>query len=120
MSDKPFNPFHVDASEAVQDAMRRHMRLDPAEFMVKPPQQHDAVHKPSHYQIMPGVEVKDVRRALLDKIPAGQASYHEITCWDRSWEYLTRMWGKGGLEDARKARVYLDWLIESLESGGEE
>jgi hypothetical protein len=27
------------------------------------------------------------------------------------------MWNKNGLEDAKKARVYLNWLIEDMEKG---
>ena len=75
----------------------------------------DNINNPSHYQIMPGVEVIDVRRALLDKIPDG-ATYNAIDEWSRAWEYLTRGWAKNGLEDFKKAQVYLGWLIERLEN----
>jgi hypothetical protein len=78
----------------------------------------DPVSNPSHYQLLHGVEVIDVRKALLEKIALkGEPfpSLYAIDCWSRSWEYLTRMWGKNGLEDAKKARVYLDWLIKELE-----
>ena len=74
---------------------------------------HDPVNKPSHYQIMPGVEVYDVRMALMAKIEG--ASHEQVDDWSRAWEYLTRMWGKNGLEDAKKARWYLDKLIGKLE-----
>lgn len=76
--------------------------------------EHDPVNKPSHYQIMPGVEVYDVRMALMTKIEG--ASHGAVDDWSRAWEYLTRMWGKNGLEDAKKARWYLDRLIGKLES----
>ncbi len=75
---------------------------------------HDPVNKPSHYQIMPGVEVYDVRMALMTKIEG--ASHEQVDDWSRAWEYLTRMWGKNGLEDAKKARWYLDKLIGKLEA----
>ena len=74
----------------------------------------DMVNAPPHYQIMPGVEVIDVRKALMDKIPANVA-FHQADDWSRSWEYITRMWGKNGLEDAKKARFYLNRLIEGIE-----
>jgi hypothetical protein len=76
---------------------------------------HDQVNNPSHYQIMTGVEVIDVRRALIDKIPAG-ANLNAVDEWSRAWEYLTRAWSKNGLEDFKKAQVYLGWLIERLEA----
>lgn len=76
--------------------------------------EHDPVNKPSHYQIMPGFEVYDVRMALMDKIEG--ASHGAVDDWSRAWEYLTRMWGKNGLEDAKKSRWYLDKLIDKLEA----
>lgn len=75
---------------------------------------YDNVNSPRHYQLLPGVEVKDVRMAILNKIPEG-IPYTQIDDWSRAWEYITRMWDKNGLEDAKKARVYLNWLIEKME-----
>ena len=76
---------------------------------------HDQINNPPHYQIMPDVEVIDVRRALIDKIPAG-ANLNAVDEWSRAWEYITRAWSKNGLEDFKKAQVYLGWLIERLEA----
>ena len=75
----------------------------------------DMVNSPPHYQIMPGVEVIDVRKGLMDKIPSN-VPFSQADDWSRSWEYITRMWGKNGLEDAKKCRFYLNRLIESMES----
>ena len=81
---------------------------------------HDAVNKPSHYMLNLStgaqVEVYDIRDALLsicdeEGVPAGQ-----VDDWSRAWEYLTRMWGKNGLEDAKKAKWYLTKLIERMEN----
>jgi hypothetical protein len=72
------------------------------------------VNKPPHYQLLPGVEVYDVRQALLDKMPGG-TPYDQVSDWDRASEYIMRMWQKNGLEDAKKARWYLDKLIEKME-----
>lgn len=76
----------------------------------------DAVHHPTHYQLpgLNGLEVMDVRSSLLQTIPEG-VPYELVTCWNESWTYLTRMWGKNGLEDAKKAQVYLSRLIELWE-----
>lgn len=76
----------------------------------------DNVYKPKHYQLLPGIEVIDVRVALLERMPE-DADRVAVDHWSRAWEYLTRMWNKNGLEDAKKARVYLNWLIERLEKG---
>lgn len=79
-------------------------------------EEHDSVYNPSHYQLpgLDGLEVMDVRSSLLQTIPEG-VPYELVTCWNESWTYLTRMWGKNGLEDAKKAQVYLSRLIELWE-----
>ena len=76
----------------------------------------DMVNAPPHYQIMPGVEVIDVRKGLMEKIPSN-VPFCQTDDWSRSWEYITRMWGKNGLEDAKKARFYLNRLIDGMETG---
>lgn len=76
----------------------------------------DPVNKPTHYQLPGlGIQVLDVRSALLKTIPPN-TDYDAVTSWSESWTYLTRMWGKNGLEDAKKARVYLDRVISILET----
>lgn len=82
-----------------------------AEFQKK---EHDNVNNPKHYQLLPGVEVIDVRKAIFKQIPEGTTPF-AIDAYSRALEYLMRMWSKNGLEDAMKARTYLNWLIEELE-----
>lgn len=76
----------------------------------------DMVNKPSHYQLVDGLEVRDVRKAIFDKIPMGMLSYHQADCYSRAWEYLTRCCFKheSPLEDLMKAQTYLNWIIEDL------
>ena len=76
----------------------------------------DMVNSPSHYQLVNGLEVKDIRKAIFDKIPMGMLSYHQADCYSRAWEYLTRACFKheSPLEDLQKAQTYLTWLIEDL------
>lgn len=76
----------------------------------------DMVNSPSHYQLVNGLEVKDIRKAIFDKIPMGKLSYHQADCYSRAWEYLTRACFKheSPLEDLQKAQTYLTWLIEDL------
>lgn len=76
----------------------------------------DMVNKPSHYQLVNGLEVKDIRKAIFDKIPMGKLSYHQVDCYSRAWEYLTRACFKheSPLEDLQKAQTYLTWLIDNL------
>ena len=76
----------------------------------------DMVNNPKHYQLPElNVEVIDVRSSLLKTIPAN-TSYEAVTSWSESWTYLTRMWGKNGLEDAKKAKFYLERMINIMEN----
>jgi hypothetical protein len=64
----------------------------------------DTVTKPQHYQAG-GIETIEVIRAKLG--PEGFGYY----CEGNVLKYLTRWRYKGGVEDLRKAQVYLDWLL---------
>jgi len=79
----------------------------------------DRVNSPQHYCLMPGIEVYDVRHAILRKTSGVSPS--NIDDWSRSWEYLTRMWLKdNNIEDAKKAQWYLARLIARLEANVDE
>ena len=68
----------------------------------------DNVNSPDHYT-QGGIETIDIIKAKLT--PEEFAGY----CKGNVIKYVTRANLKGGLEDLKKAAVYLDWLIESLE-----
>ncbi len=71
----------------------------------------DMVNHPSHYTVGE-IEVIDYIR---DKIsPAGFTDY----CIGNVLKYVSRWRHKGGVEDLNKAKVYLEWAIES--AGKEE
>lgn len=65
------------------------------------------IDKPNHYALdgIPGVEVKDVIKAVLGKDTVGFYLGNVI-------KYMLRFKKKNGLEDLKKARLYLDWAIE--------
>lgn len=90
----------------------------PAPIMVElsPVEDYDNVQKPKHYQLLPGVEVIDVRRALLAKVDGmdNPPSAFAVNCWDRALEYTIRAWEKNGVEDLEKAVTYLQWCIGEL------
>lgn len=74
------------------------------------------VVRPKHYQLpgLNGLEWLDVRKALMQTIPPEVP--HEIAADYREMAtYIARMWGKNGLEDAKKARFYLNKMITELE-----
>lgn len=75
----------------------------------------DVVNNPPHYQLMPGIEVYDLRQALALKAEINRVPHDIYSDWDRALEYLLRMWEKNGVEDAKKARWYLNKLIEKLD-----
>lgn len=83
-----------------------------------PTQAHDTVQNPKRYQLLPGVEVYDVRQALAAKATAAGATLDQFSDYDRAVEYLLRMWEKNGVEDAQKAAWYLNKLVGKLNGSG--
>lgn len=74
----------------------------------------DMVNKPPHYDIG-GLQVIDIRDLLLTKIEkSGTLTFQQADYWSRAWEYMTRFMEKGGAEDLRKAKWYLDRLVATL------
>jgi len=90
--------------------------------------QYDVVSKPKHYMLFKydelykyeeGVEVRDVIEKLVDKVyksyetpknmPMVLADYVQMM------QYLMRFMDKNGVEDLKKARWYLDKLIDSYD-----
>ena len=75
---------------------------------------HDPVHLPAHYVAGRQFEVIDI---LEDQVQLAPDPINGALQW-QVLKYLCRLWGKGNaVEDARKARWYLDRLIQRLESG---
>ncbi|CYV73628.1 gp29 [Streptococcus suis] len=73
-------------------------------------EQFNNVTKPKHYQGKYGMEALDVVKNFIGNL-AGECAYY----WGNAIKYMLRWHGKNGLEDLKKARQNLDWLIESLE-----
>ncbi len=70
----------------------------------------DPVKKPSHYQGRFGLEAVDVIKNF-----AACPEHEEGFYWGNAIKYMLRWHSKNGLEDLKKARQNLDWLIEALE-----
>lgn len=70
----------------------------------------DKVNNPNHYKGKFGLEAIDVVRNFAGNLTAVQGFY-----WGNAIKYLLRFQGKNGLEDLKKARKNLDWLIGEME-----
>jgi hypothetical protein len=69
----------------------------------------DVINKPSHYQGRYGMEsIEILRNFMTDEQLVG-------FYLGNSLKYLIRHQKKNGLEDLKKARKNLDWLIEKME-----
>lgn len=71
----------------------------------------DSVNHPDHYMLIDGVEVIDVINEILTRsdFTAVQGFY-----LGNVLKYILRADMKNGVEDYKKAAVYLNWLIESM------
>jgi len=84
------------------------------------PSEYDTVNKPKHYMLFEeqGIEVRDVIEKLVEKFngaPIPNYRFHPMFISDyvQMMQYLMRFSDKNGVEDLKKARWYLDKLIES-------
>lgn len=93
-------------------AARQRLGLEP----VSVPDKTDMVNHPPHYQLRQGYEVYDLRQDLAAKAAQANVPHDQYSDWDRMLEYALRCWQKNGVEDLKKARWYLDKLIEKLEA----
>lgn len=67
------------------------------------------VEHPSHYNQDGGIECIDAIKASLGK--DGFVDYCKGNCLKYLWRYKH----KNGIEDLKKAKVYLTWMIEELD-----
>jgi hypothetical protein len=72
---------------------------------------HDPVNSPSHYCKGEGIECIDAIDAAISDLSGSEAHYTATAL-----AYLWRWKSKGGAQDLKKARWYLDRLIERVES----
>ncbi len=70
---------------------------------------------PDHYKRLPA-EAIEIIESAIDKAPSKQAAYLH----GQVLKYILRCWNKNGIEDLRKAKWYLDRLIESFEANETE
>jgi hypothetical protein len=78
--------------------------------------QYDPVSKPLHYMLFPekGIEVRDVIEKLvlkMDWTPEGMFTADYV----QMMQYLMRFMDKNGVEDLKKAKWYLDKLIDAYD-----
>lgn len=67
----------------------------------------DNITSPTHYTSDKGFEVFDVQEAFIHELKGMAASY-----WCNVVKYILRFQMKNGVEDLKKAKYYLDKLIE--------
>lgn len=75
----------------------------------------DYINHPPHYQTSSGLETIDVIEAFTEDLIGAEA-----TNTGNVIKYICRWKNKNGLEDLKKARWYLDRLIDYVEKKNEE
>ena len=70
----------------------------------------DNIISPNHYTSDKGFEVFDVQEAFIHDLKGMAASY-----WCNVVKYILRFQNKNGVEDLKKAKYYLEKLIDETE-----
>ena len=105
--DKDYSRWYADPAE--QQKFQEELGAENVKRQAQPRQ--DRVNQPRHYT-SGGIEVIDYIRAKLT--PDQLKGYYV----GNLLKYLSRADHKGGVEDYKKAQVYLRWLIELEEKQG--
>lgn len=119
-------PNHSPATlkESIDEWFKNSNGVTQEDFWAKPDPKYDVVSKPKHYMLFEeeGIEVRDVLAKLADKI---KMSDNRVPLWEiaplfeadyvQMMQYLMRFMDKNGVEDLKKARWYLDKLIDSYD-----
>lgn len=71
----------------------------------------DKINNPSHYKGKFGLEAIEVVKNFAFGLEGVEGFY-----WGNAIKYMLRFQKKNGLEDLKKARKNLDWLIEEMEN----
>ena len=80
----------------------------------KDTENNDNIIRPNHYASDKGFEVFDVQEAFIHELKGMSASY-----WCNIVKYILRFQKKNGVEDLKKAKYYLEKLIEEEEKEGD-
>lgn len=80
----------------------------------------DVVKRPNHYQLLPEYEVKDVMKALLDRIEESdfRMTHYEAGWFQQSMQYFLRFYAKNGLEDLEKGIQTMQFVVDNMKERG--
>lgn len=119
--------------EAIDDWFKEGKDQVQEDFWSTPDPQYNVVSKPKHYMLFEakelrkeqGIEVRDVIKKLVEKISDAvhEDDYPQFYVkpmftpdYVQMMQYLMRFMDKNGVEDLKKARWYLDKLIDAYMS----
>ena len=112
-----FDTGPLTVKEAIDSWFEQTNEVTQEDFWAEP--QYDAVIKPKHYMLFPdkNIEVRDVIEKLVAKMDNANAVYLPLATADyvQMMQYLMRFMDKNGVEDLKKARWYLDKLIDAYD-----
>lgn len=110
------NNTEYTAEELFSDFLKKHkdeLREKAEEYKKK--KEDDNVHSPGRYRLNirgQEYEVIDLIKGVLDNSDVDNSIAFN---WGNALKYLLRWTHKNGVEDLKKCRVYLDWMIGILE-----
>ena len=95
----------IERKEELKELAKKIITTDILE--PKDTENNDNIIRPNHYASDKGFEVFDVQEAFIHELKGMSASY-----WCNIVKYILRFQKKNGVEDLKKAKYYLEKLIE--------
>lgn len=97
--------IYPEKSKELEELAKKIITIDIIE--PKETESKDNIISPNHYTSDKGFEVFDVQEAFIHELKGMSASY-----WCNVVKYILRFQRKNGVEDLKKAKYYLEKLIE--------
>jgi hypothetical protein len=117
-SDKPFK---ISYEEYMERIGKNEMMAEQGLNGTTAEDLYNVISKPKHYMLFAaedlhkdqGIEVRDVIAKLVSKLKVDKDSGMFVADYVQLLQYIMRFMDKNGVEDLKKARWYLDKMIES-------
>jgi len=115
-SDKPFKISYEEYMERIgKNEMMAEQGLGLGLNGTTAEDLYNVISKPKHYMLFEdkNIEVRDVIAKLVSKLRVDKDSGMFVADYVQLLQYIMRFMDKNGVEDLKKARWYLDKMIES-------
>lgn len=101
------------SNSSLSDLYTNRRRVDVSTIDINTNKKYDIINKPKHYVLIPeiGIEVRDICKVMASRLSQSGYSAMEVSDYIQMLQYILRFDQKNGKEDLKKAKFYLNELL---------